>query len=271
MARHPAERASITVADDVLGRIAVRDAAGDRAIRLIDVGGRPYGAIDLESPQRLHLPYLRVLRALVEALLPAGRCRVVHLGGGACALARALAARRPEVRQVVAETSAAMIALAVDELGLRPSPQLGVRHDDGRHVVETLPTGSVDLVVGDAFVGRKVPRHLATTEFVAEIARVLGPRGTYVLNLIDGPPWSTSGAHAATIHTALPHLLAAGSPASAALTDVGNLFLVASRWPLHHASLQWRLRQQTEPVQITPAAGLAALLDASRPRRDNDG
>jgi SAM-dependent methyltransferase len=40
--------------------------------------------------------------------------------------------------------------------------------------------------VGDAFGGLSVPWHLTTTEFLAEIDRVLRPGGVYVMNVIDG-------------------------------------------------------------------------------------
>ena len=47
------------------------------------------------------------------------------------------------------------------------------------------PTGSADVVVGDAFSGRAVPWHLATAEWTREVRRVLRPGGLYAMNVID--------------------------------------------------------------------------------------
>lgn len=264
------DRQVVVVTDDMLGRVTVRRDATRPSIRMLHVDGHAYGAVDLEDLRSLELEYLVLLGAVTEALLPAGPCDLLHLGGGAFALPRALAARRPELHQTVVESSAAVIWLAQRELGLQPSPRLLVRHDDARHAVERRPTASADLVVGDAFVGRETPAHLTTAEFVAEVARVLRPRGAYVVNLIDGPPWLIVGSQAATIRTALPHILAVGRPAVADLRAPGNMLLVASRRPLHRGGLQWRVRQAPRTIEFLSAARLTALTSVARPRHDVD-
>jgi spermidine synthase len=264
------DRQAVVVTDDTLGRVTVRRDAVRTSVRMLQVNGHAYGAVDLHDLRSLELEYLALLGAVTEALLPAGACDLLHLGGGAFALPRALAARRPELHQTVAESSAVVIALAERELGLERSPRLVVRHDDARQAVERHSTASADLVVGDAFVGRDTPAHLATAEFVAEVARVLRPRGAYVVNLIDGPPWSVVGTQAATIRTALPHVLAVGPPAVADLRAPGNMLLVASRRPLHRGGLQWRVRQAPRAVEFLSAARLTALSSVARPRHDAD-
>lgn len=260
-----------SVMDATLGRIEVRVLPWRRSVRMLSVDGEMYGAMDLDDPTRLELSYLAQLRAVVEILLPAGPADVVHLGGGAFALPRALAARRPELTQAVAEASEAVIAFARDHLALEPHPGIEVAHADARALVERRPAASADLVIGDAFVGKLTPRHLSTAEFVAAVARVLRRRGVYVLNVIDGPPWSVVAAHAATIRSVLPHLLAVGAPATARLEESGNMLLVASRQPLHRATLGWRLGAQDEPVGIVAARRLTTLADGSRARHDADG
>ncbi|HEX6257254.1 MAG TPA: fused MFS/spermidine synthase [Euzebyales bacterium] len=254
--------------DQTLGRLVVRREAGHPSVRLLEVDGHAYGAVDLDDPRRFELMYLALFGAVVEALLPAGPCDLLHLGGGAFALPRALAARRPELGQVVVESSAAVIELAERELGLAPLPRLAVHHDDARRVVQRSATSSVDLIVGDAFVGRRTPRHLATAEFAAEVAGVLRPRGAYVLNVIDEPPWSHVGVHAATLRTAFPHLLAVGPPAVADLRESGNMLLISSRRPLHRGTLQWRLRGAPLSIDVLSSARLAALAAVAVPLHD---
>jgi spermidine synthase len=262
------ERRTSPVVDATLGRLVVRRDAAQPSVRLLEVDGHAYGAVDLDDPGRLELTYLALFGAVVEALLPAGPCDLLHLGGGAFALPRALAARRPELDQVVAESTAAVIELAERELDLAPGPRLTVRHDDARRVVQHSAISSIDLVIGDAFVGRRTPRHLATAEFAGEIARVLRPRGAYLLNVIDEPPWSCVGAYAATLRTAFPYLVAVGSPAVADLRESGNMLLIASRRPLHRGTLQWRMRGAPLAIEVLAAARLGALAAAAVPLHD---
>ena len=84
-------RDDVPVTDAVLGRIEVRELPWRSSVRMLSVDGAMYGAVDLDDPSHLELGYLASLRAVVEALLPAGAADVLHLGGGAFALPRALA------------------------------------------------------------------------------------------------------------------------------------------------------------------------------------
>jgi hypothetical protein len=272
MSRGPAPRTVTVVHDDLVGRVEVRSDPRKPAVRLLEIGGRMYGAVDLEDPARLELDYLARLRDVLETLLPAGRCRIIHLGGGAFALPRALAARRPELTQVIVERSGAIIRLAERQLGLRPTTSLKVVHDDARAFLRSCSTSSADAIVGDAFVGRETPRHLASAEFVTDVARVLRARGFYVVNLIDAPPWPVLSAQAATVRTVLPHLLAAGAPEVAHLRASGNVLLAASRRPLHRPTLERRLGAGHRDGTALVAGGrLAALARQARPRYDADG
>ncbi len=261
----------IVVVDDLIGRVEIRPDPQKPTVRLLDVAGHAYGAINLEDPTRLELDYLARLKAVLDVLLPAGPAHIMHLGGGAFALPRALAFQRPELMQVVVERSRHIIQLAQRELGLRAEPALTVVHEDARAALDARADASVDAVVGDAFVGRETPRHLATVEFVAEVARVLRTRGVYVLNLIDAPPWSALSAHAATVGTALPHMLTVAAPEVARLRDSGNMLLVASRHPLHRETIERRLAGSSRPVALVAGGRLAALARRSRPRHDADG
>ena len=271
MARGPADWRPPIVVDDVVGRVEVRRDPRNPSVRLLEIGGQLHGAIDLERPERLPLDYLARMGAVLDALLPAGPSRVLHLGGGAFALPRALAVRRPELDQVVVEQSRQIIRLAERELGLRGTASLAVVHDDARAALERCDDGSVDAITCDAYVGGEVPRHLTTVEFAVDVARVLKPRGCYLVNLIDAPPWPVLSVHAATSRTALPHLVAVAAPAIAALQAYGNLLLVASRRPVHRPTLEWRVRDSVLPTALVAGGRLAALATHGRPRHDADG
>lgn len=259
------------VDDDLVGRVEIRTDPRVRSVRLLEIGGHLHGAIDLDHPERLELDYVARMYAVLDALLPAGPSRVVHLGGGAFALPRALAMRRPEVSQAVVELSQVIIRLAEQELGLRDTDALAVVHDDARTVLQRCDDASVDAIVGDAYIGGEVPRHLSTVEFAAELARVLRPRGFYMVNLIDEPHWPVLSAHAATLRTALPHLLAVAAPAVAQLRAYGNILLVAARRPLHRPTVEWRVRDSVHATAVVASGRLAALASRARPRHDADG
>ncbi|MCW2994977.1 MAG: methyltransferase protein, partial [Conexibacter sp.] len=130
--------------------------------RLLRQGEMDASYVDLADPRHLEFDYLRRMRDVVEALRAR---RIVHVGGAGCALARSLAAtdRTRTRRQEVIEVDPGVIALAREHLGLRKEPGLKVRIADGRAHLASRPDGSADALLIDAFVGARVPRHLATT------------------------------------------------------------------------------------------------------------
>ena len=97
---------------------------------------------------------------------------MLHIGGGACALARALAAEDPTGLQEVCEFDADVLAIAREHLGLRRAPGLRVRHAEGREHLAAQRHDSWDAVVIDAFIGARVPARLMTADALADAARV---------------------------------------------------------------------------------------------------
>ena len=83
--------------------------------------------------------------------------------------------RAPWSRHAVLELDPVILATAREELGLADDPRIDVRLGDARRTIEGIADDSRDLVVGDAFASRSVPWHLATTEFLDELDRVLRP------------------------------------------------------------------------------------------------
>src|ERR1700760_1501665 len=98
--------------------------------------------------------------------------RVLHVGGGACALPRALAAEDPDARQEVCEIDPDVLAFAREHFGLRRTRGLRVRVAEGRAFVARQPPGSWDAVAVDAFVAATIPRALITVQAMADVARV---------------------------------------------------------------------------------------------------
>ena len=100
----------------------------------------------------------------------------------ACALARALAAERPEDRQEVIELDPAVVEMRAAHLGLRRAPGLRVRVGDGRAVL----AGRAGRI-GRRGPGRRVRRRAGAAsprdgEALADLARVAG---LVAVNVVD--------------------------------------------------------------------------------------
>jgi spermidine synthase len=127
--------------------------------RLLRQANMEASYVDLADASHLEFDYMRWMRIVLRA---AHARRIVHVGGGACALARALAAEDPAGRQQVCEVDPMVLAVAREHLGLRRIPGLRVRVAEGRRFLAGQPASSWDAVVIDAFVGAAVPRRLIT-------------------------------------------------------------------------------------------------------------
>jgi spermidine synthase len=207
--------------------------------RTLLLDGREAGQVDLADPRRLEFAYMRRIADLIDAFRPPGTALdALHIGGGACALARYVEVTRPRSRQLVWEIDAGLVALAREQLGLRTSPRLRVKVGDAAELIRGRPERSADLVIGDAFDGPFVPAQLASADFVAQVRRVLRPAGVYALNVIDVPPLDEVRAHAALLDGAFAHVAWVAPPGVLRARAPGNVVLLASAAPLPLAALR---------------------------------
>lgn len=184
--------------------------------------------VDLDDPTYLDFEYIQAFADVLGAL-PAGPLAVTHIGGGGLTLARWVAATRPGSPQIVLEPDTALTAVVRARLPLRPRSRIRVRPVDGRAGIAALADGSADVVALDAFHGGRVPAELGTSEFAAEVARVLRPDGVLLANIADGPPLTYARRFVATLRTALPQTAVTGEPAVLKGRRFGNLVVAASR------------------------------------------
>ncbi|MFE0037786.1 spermidine synthase [Streptomyces sp. NPDC059015] len=206
------------------------------------IDGAPQSHVDLDDPALLTFEYQRSLGHVVDLAAPAGRpLHAVHLGGGAFTLARYLAATRPRSTQQIVEVDERLVRLVRDRLPLDPGARIRVRSVDARAGLGKLRDGSADLVIADVFSGARTPAHLTSTEFLAEVRRVLKPGGTYAANLADGPPLAHLRGQIATAATVFPELALAADPTVLRGRRFGNAVLVASDRPLPVAELTRRV------------------------------
>jgi hypothetical protein len=225
--------------------------------RFLRQGGMDCSYVDLADPSHLEFDYLRWMRIVLRS---AHARRVLHVGGGACALARALAAEDPGGRQYVCELDADVLALAREHLGLRRMPGLQVRRAEGRGFVARQAPAGWDAIVIDAFTGATLPRGLITEQALADVARV-APLA--LVNVVDDRRARDVRAVAAALILAYPYAWAVGGRA-------GNTVVAGSRARLDLDRIGARAAADPSPARITAPGELVRLVAETIALRDEE-
>jgi spermidine synthase len=217
---------------------------GGRLLRQDDMDA---SYVDLADPRHLEFDYLRWMAAIAEAV----RARdIVHIGAAGGALARALAAARPERRQELVEVDPVVVALAREHLGLRRAPGLRVRTADGRDAIARRRDATADAVLIDAFTGARVPDHLVSAEALADVARVLVPDGVVAVNVVDARGLPDTRRIAAALRQSFPTVVAAGASAVVHGRRTGNVVLVGGRAGLPLERIRVALARDASPAVV---------------------
>jgi spermidine synthase len=229
--------------------------------------GAPQSHVDLADPTHLEFEYVRRMAAAIDLIAPAGQpLRVLHLGGGALTLPRYLAATRPGSPQRVVEIDGPLVDLVRRALPWDPKAQLRVRVADAREAVTGMRDAGYDVIVLDVFAGSRTPAHLASVEFLREVARVLAPAGWLVANVADGPPLKYARAQVATIRAVLPEACLVADAAVLRGRRFGNVVVLAGRTPPPIAELTRRAAGDWFPGRVETdldrfAAGATPVTD----------
>jgi hypothetical protein len=207
--------------------------------------------VDLADPRHLEFAYMRWLRMILRA---AHARRILHIGGAACALPRALAAEWPDGRQEVCELDSGVLELARAHMGLRRTPGLRVRHADGRVWLARQPDRSFDAVVVDAFLGARIPHRLITAQAFTQAARVTP---LTLVNVVDDRARRQVGAVLAALATAFPCTWTLGVRA-------GNTICVGTRLTLPLSLIAAGAAADPDPAALSDTA----VTEAAGRRRD---
>ncbi|WP_454294465.1 spermidine synthase [Salana multivorans] len=200
---------------------------------MVYVNGVESSYIELDDPQHLEFEYMQQMRLALGRLAASdSRARILHLGGAACAFARALADAAPDSRHVVVELDGRLAELAREWFALPRAPRVRVRVGEARTTLTTLRPASFDAVVRDAFAGARVPVHLTTRQFLTSAAAALRPGGLYLGNLVDTPPLPLARREVATARQVFPHVALAVEPPILKGRRFGNLVVLAGDAPL---------------------------------------
>lgn len=256
---HPAARrraADLVLARD--GELIVERDPSRPSGRLLIQQEMESSYIDLADPSHLEFDYMRWLRIILRAVRAR---RVVHVGGGACALPRALAAEWPDGRQEVCELDAGVLALAREHMGLRRTPGLRVRRIDGRRWLASEPDDSHDAVVIDAFLGARIPLRLITTQAFTDVARV-APLA--LVNVVDDRAHRLVDQVGAGLADAYRQVFTLGGRS-------GNTIVAGARDPLPAlARIGAAAAADPSPASLTSPALLARRLASAAPAHDPD-
>jgi hypothetical protein len=223
--------------------------------RLLRQGDMDASYVDLADPSHLEFDYMRWIRIVLRVVRAR---RVLHVGGGACALPRALAAEDPGGRQEVCEVDADVLALAREHLGLRRMPGLRVRHAEGRAVVARQRDRGWDAIVLDAFVAATVPRRLITVESLSDVARV-APLA--LVNVVDDRCARDVRTIAAGLAVVYPCVWALGG-------RVGNTVVAGCVKAPDFDAVAARAAADRSPARLTPPDAVARLIAGTTALRD---
>lgn len=223
--------------------------------RLLRQGDMDASYIDLADPSHLEFDYLRWMRIVLRSVRAR---RVLHVGGGACALARALAAEDPSGRQEVCEVDADVLALSREHLGLHRTRGLRVRHAEGRAFVAGQARGSWDAIVVDAFVGAAVPRTLITAQAAAEFARAAP---VALVNVVDNRSAGQVRAVGAALAEAFAHVFTLGGRA-------GNTVIAGSAAAPSVERIAAQAAADPSPARVTAPVAVRRMIAGTLAPRD---
>ncbi|AEB47821.1 spermidine synthase [Micromonospora maris] len=239
--------------------------------RTLLAGGVEQSYVDLADPTYLHFEYVRRMAAVADLAAPAGRpLDVLHLGGGALTLPRYLAATRPGSTQLVVEREPAVVDLVTRELPPVPAG-VEIHVADAREAVAEVPAGAYDLVLADIYRAARMPPHVATVAFAAEVARVLRPDGIYLVNVTDLPPLVLARVQAATLRAVFADVCVVADRRMLRGRRYGNVVLAAALRPdrLPVARLVVRALRDPLPGGVLHGPALDTFIAGARPRTDD--
>nr|WP_254304498.1 SAM-dependent methyltransferase [Rathayibacter sp. VKM Ac-2835] len=194
---------------------------------VLEIDGSEQSLIDLLAPEQLGLEYLARLGAAVDALAPAGApVTVLHLGAGALALARYVAATRPGSEQTVVERAAGLVEFVLAHAPLPAGTRLRRVTADAAGPLAVPPA---DLVVLDVYDGDEIPESFYRSEVLARLARLVDGDGLLAVNVADDADHRRLRRLRQGLREALPLTAAVGSLSFAEGRGSGNAILLASR------------------------------------------
>jgi spermidine synthase len=226
--------------------------------------GSPQSHVNLADPGSLGFEYIAHFAAVIDTL-PPGPLGVTHIGGAGLTLARYVNAERAGSPQIVLEPNVELTELVRRELPLPRQHRIRVRPLDGLTGIAGLADAKADVVVLDAYADGRVPAELTTVEFLADVARVLRPDGTMLVNVADEPSMAYLRRVYAGLLAAFGHVAVIGTHEVLKRKRFGNTVAIASRSPLDIAALRRQVAKMPFPTGLRDGAQLARQFAGAAP------
>lgn len=237
---------------------------------MVRIDGIDQSFID-PDPTHLEFDYMRRMGDHIDLHAPEGqRLRVVHIGGAGMTLARYVAHTRPTSAQIVLEPDEALTAEVREVAPLPRNSGIKVRPVDGRAGVAAMPADYADVIICDAFMGGSVPKELVSSEFLADVRRVLVADGLLLFNITDRHPFGWAKRAIATLSAAFPQVLVSAESATWKGRRFGNLVAAATTRPLPTDELWRRAASSPFPYQSLMGERLTRFLAGAGPFTDAD-
>ena len=151
----------------------------------VSASGIEQSVIDLSRPKTIEFEYLQHMDVLLDMANEAWsipHLRAFHGGAGACALPLAWEAKHPAMSQVAVEVDPELVEVVGRAAGLKRKPRLKLRVGDAEKVLAG-SGAKYNVIVRDAFVGPRTPRHLTTRKWTNLVASRLLDEGVYLVNV----------------------------------------------------------------------------------------
>lgn len=247
---------------------------------VVHVNGVPSSHIVPGEPRALEFEYMRWMAAALERGITdrpewdAAALRVTHLGGGACTMARYLAAVWPGSRHTVVELDAKLGDLARRLFDIPRSPIVKIRAGEARAETENFLPASRDIIIRDVFAGATTPQPLTTVEFFQAAQRSLTAGGIYIANCGDHSDLAGAKAEIAGMREVFAHVSCIADPPMLKGRRYGNIILIGSDEPLFAegsaalAGLGKDLLGGAVPAHFKDEAWTARLSGGASPRHD---
>ena len=236
---------------------------------LLSVEGVAQSYVDLDDPTNLELEYIALFAELIDAYFEEGRrLDVVHLGAGACTLARYIAATRPGSKQKAYDADLDVVSLVRDQLGVGDVKGLTLIVGEAREAARQTKDASAHCLVTDVYVGPRAAVDVLSLEAMTDVRRVLRPRGLYLINVADRAPFAFAKPVLATVRAVFEHVALLADPGALRGRRFGNLVVAASRKALPIEELTRRTARAVPPARLVADERLEELVGDAKPVTD---
>lgn len=233
---------------------------------MLRIGGTDQSYVDLEDPRRLEFDYIQRIAAGLDVCAPAGeRLSTIHIGGALMTLPRYVAATRPRSPQIVLEPDVELTAFARVHVPLPDRSGIKVRAVGGVEGIAAIRDDYADAVILDAFHGSRVPPELTTIEFFADVARVLQPSGTLLVNVTDRSPFGYARRVLAGVVGQFREVIFSAEPSTMKGRRFGNVVIQASNVEMAVGDLVRSAAGSAFPYRVLSGAKVRDLLAGAAP------